>query len=332
ASADVEEAPEAPGWDAETASWKYTSLDDILDGPDELGLLDGANTSIFELKHVSSFADRKSSEAPDEIAQRRPCQDFWRYERFFQQALSILKTKDVLLQRPREGQIKAGSLFVLRGQLCYVDSVLEGRGGVGKNAIRDGKDDGENRRLHCVFDNGTELDILTLSLAKALYMDKHSKFVNMAPNLFSEHVVSVTAKDQPTGFVYVLETLSTAPELAELKARRHLVKIGYSTQPVDKRIAGAEKDQTYLCAPVRKAAEIACYNLNPQKFEHLIHGFLNKQKLAVKLVNARTGKVYEPKEWFTVSVQTAIDVCQHIVDGDISLYRMNNVTGEIVKK
>ena len=64
----------------------------------------------------------------------------------------------------------------------------------------------------------------------------------------------------------------------------------------------------------------------------MIHGFLNKQKLAVKLVNARTGKVYEPKEWFKVSVQTAIDVCRHIVDGDISLYRMNNVTGEIVKK
>nr|MCR5259974.1 GIY-YIG nuclease family protein [Desulfovibrio sp.] len=131
---------------------------------------------------------------------------------------------------------------------------------------------------------------------------------------------------------YVLETLSTAPELAKLTARRHLVKIGYSTQPVDKRIAGAEKDQTYLCAPVRQAAEIAGNNLNLQRFEHLIHGFLNKQKLAVKLVNARTGKVYEPKEWFTASVQTAIDVCRHIVNGDISLYRMNNVTGEIVKK
>nr|MCR5257769.1 GIY-YIG nuclease family protein [Desulfovibrio sp.] len=245
--------------------------------------------------------------------------------RFFQQALSILKTKDVLLQKPLEAHARPGALFILRGQLCYVDSVLEGRSG------KEGHG-GENRRLHCVFDNGTELDLLTFSLMRALYADKHAKFVNMAPNLFSEHVVSVTAKDQPTGFVYVLETLSTAPELAELKARRHLVKIGYSTQPVDKRIAGAEKDQTYLCAPVRKAAEIACYNLNPQKFEHLIHGFLNKQKLAVKLVNARTGKVYEPKEWFTVSFQTAIDVCRHIVDGDISLYRMNNVTGEIVKK
>ncbi len=110
------------------------------------------------------------------------------------------------------------------------------------------------------------------------------------------------------------------------------MKIGYSTQTVDERIAGAEKEQTYLCAPVRKAAEIACFNLDPQKFENLVHAFLNKQRLGIKLVNRHTGKVYEPQEWFIVSVRTAVEVCKHIIAGDIMKYRMNSVTGEIVKK
>ncbi len=301
------------------------TLDDILNGGDPLGLLGGGNPSIFNLEHVASCEDRRAASAPDEIGRQRPCEDFWRYERFFEQALSLLKTKDVLLQRPSETQAKPGALFILRGQLCYVDHVVEGRKG------KDGHG-GENRRLHCVFDNRTEMDILLFSLMRALYADKHAKYVNMTPNLFTERIVSRRDKGQPMGFVYVLETLSTAPELEKLRLRRRLVKIGYSTQPVDKRIAGAEKDQTFLCAPVVKTAEIACYNLDPHRFERLVHAFLYKQRLGVKLKNRYTGTVYEPKEWFTVSPQTAVDVCRHIIDGDILLYRMNNVTGEMVKK
>ncbi len=314
-----EEAPEAP--EAPDA----LTLDDILNSDDPYGLLDGGNTSIFNLEHVASYKERSAAAMPDEIAKRRPCQDFWRYERFFKQASAILNSKAVMRQKPSETQIKPGALFVLRGQLCYVDSVLEGRDGMQGHG-------GDNRRLHVVFDNRTELDMLTLSLAKALYTDKHAKHVNMNPNLFSERVISVKAKGQPTGFIYVLETDSTAPELEKLRLRRQLVKIGYSTQPVNRRIANAEKEQTYLCAPVRKVAEIACYNLNPHTFERLVHAFLYKQKLNVKLINRHTGRVYEPKEWFTINAQTAVDICKHIVAGDIAKYRMNDVTCELIYK
>ena len=64
----------------------------------------------------------------------------------------------------------------------------------------------------------------------------------------------------------------------------------------------------------------------------MIHAFLNKQRLNIKLINTITGIAYEPKEWFTVSAQTALEVCKHIIDGDIQYYRMNNTTGQIIKK
>ena len=109
------------------------------------------------------------------------------------------------------------------------------------------------------------------------------------------------------------------------------MKIGYSTQTVQERIKYAEKSSTYLEAPVKVLAEIACYNLNSQKFEHLVHAFLHCQKLNMTFIDSK-GKAYHPDEWFTVDCQTAVEVCQRIIDGTITRYRMDNTTGKMVKK
>jgi hypothetical protein len=45
-----------------------------------------------------------------------------------------------------------------------------------------------------------------------------------------------------------------------------------------------------------------------------------------------SGKPYHPEEWFSVSVETAVEVCNRIIDGTIVQYRMDNTTGVIVKK
>ena len=173
-----------------------------------------------------------------------------------------------------------------------------------------------------------ETDILKLSLAKALYNDENGRRVLPDPEKFAERFSGITHKDKATGCIYILASETKAPELAEFKRQGRLVKIGYSSQSVEERIKGAEEDPTYLEAPVRILASLDCYNLNPQKVEHLIHAFLSKQRINMTLISSK-GKPYHPTEWFAVDRDTAITVAQHIVQGDIMKYRMDNTTGKI---
>ena len=53
------------------------------------------------------------------------------------------------------------------------------------------------------------------------------------------------------------------------------------------RIKNAENDPTYLEAPVKVLATLDCYNLNPQKVEHLIHAFLAKQRVNMTLISSK---------------------------------------------
>ena len=135
----------------------------------------------------------------------------------------------------------------------------------------------------------------------------------------------------PTGYIYILNSESSAPELSSLKQAGLLVKIGYSTQDVHERIKNAENEPTYLEAPVKLMASIACYNLNPQKFEHLIHAFLHKHRITMTLIG-KNGNLYHPQEWFSVDWQTALEICQRIIDGSIVNYRMDDTTGKVVAK
>ncbi len=299
---------------------EVSSLDDIF-ASDTLGLLDDIDTSIFKMEHVAAPKDK---DTPDEIAQRKPCADFYNYQRFFEDMHKLLNTNAVIVKDTiREADVREGHAFIVNGMMCYVDKIL-------KTGIitTDGRD---NPRYRVVFDNGTETNLLRYSLVKALSYDPHSKYIDTDLNLFSDGSIKITRKDRPTGFVYVLGTDSKAPELATLKASKKLVKIGYSTQPVEKRISNAEKESTYLFAPVRILGKIDCFNLNPHSFEQLIHAFLADQRLNMTLKDA-SGHSYRPEEWFTVDAKTALEICQRIIDGTIVQYRMDNVSGKIVKR
>ena len=222
----------------------------------------------------------------------------------------------------QESDAKVGQVFILNGLLCLVDSIIKEDTGESKR---------ENPRLRVIFENGTEIDLLKRSLTRALYKDKHGRRVNFDPNLFANGSISISHKDKPTGYVYILSSETKAPALAQLKAAGKLVKIGYSTQDVHERIKNASKDPTYLEAPVNILASIQCFNLNPQKFENLIHAFLHKQRLGMTLISSK-GKAYKPEEWFAVDMNTAVEVCKHIIDGTITQYRMDNTSGKIVQK
>lgn len=287
-----------------------TSLEDIFaDDDDEL--LNFDEPDIFSITHVS--VDRKKQ--PDEIAQRQPCPDFQRFEPLFLQLRGGLKNGIFSLERfTHKLKISEGDFFVLNGVVGYVH-------GAGEH-LREYST--YNARLHLIFENGTEMNMLYQSLTHGLVRDKEGRKVQLNGQKLIPSDVSV-----PSGLVYILATKSKDPALIPYK--QNLYKIGFTETTVEQRIKNAEKDRTFLEAPVRIVATSQCFNLNAQKLEALVHGFLATRRLNITL-KSHTGQVYTPKEWFNVPLTTAQAVIQYIVDGTISQYRLDNTTGKIVAK
>ncbi|EGR3970598.1 GIY-YIG nuclease family protein [Aeromonas caviae] len=319
ADADVVEAQsvesvEKPGTD--TAAENVTSLDDIF-ASEAFSDIDLGDSELFEPVHVAFISDR---EAPDEVAQRRVCEDFYAFESTFKSLHEGLKSGDVQTARFQQAsQVQPGDAFILEGVLCLIDEVGEYR------------EDGEGRydpRLRVIFENGTESNHLLRSLAKRLYTDETGRRIIRDADSVVDAFNNVTHRDKRAGQIYFVTTKSENPDL---KGIPNLVKIGYTEQTVEERTKKAERDTAFLEAPVKILASMECYNLNPSKFETLIHGFLHAQRLKMTLIG-KDGKAYHPKEWFSVPLDTAREVVKRIIDGSIVHYRIDNTTGRLVKK
>ena len=293
-----------------------SSLDDILNSS-TFALLNGGDSGIFDIKNVPDLKDRQS---PEEIAERKPCIDFYKFERRFSEMFEKIKLRTAEMTRfSKSEQIRQGDFYILKGMLCYVAEVGEERY------------DTEGRfdpRLRLIFDNRTESNMLLRSLSKRLWEDKSGKRIIPEADLVVEAFNNIGADDKPTGQVYFVTSLSENPML---KAVPNLLKIGYTEKTVEDRTRNAEKDTTFLEAPVRILGAFDCYNLNPNKFETLVHGVLHAQRLQMTFTG-NDGKTYHPKEWFSVDLETAKQVVQRIIDGSIVNYRMNNTTGKLVSK
>lgn len=287
-----------------------TSLDDIF-ADDDLGLLDFDAPDIFSMQHVP----REKKALPDEIAQRQPCPDFARFSPLFETVKTGLQSGEFSLVRYRnEHGFQVGDFFILNGVMGYVHSAGE----------RLEQYERYNARLHLVFDNGTELHMLYQSLTQGLIRDKEGRKVMLGDKLLLPNDAPI-----PSGFVYVLATKSTDPVLMPFK--QNLYKIGFTEGTVEDRLKHAEKDKTFLQAPVRIITTFQCFNMNTHKLETLVHGFLAKQRLDITLKGI-DGTSYAPREWFHTPLATVLEVIKYILDGTISQYRMDNTTGKIVAK
>lgn len=129
-----------------------------------------------------------------------------------------------------------------------------------------------NARLHLVFENGTESDMLLRSLATELYKDETGRRILAKSDKELDELLNITRDDKKSGYIYILKSLSNEPEISSVN---NLYKIGYSTTPVMQRIANAEKEPTYLMASVQLVSEFECYNMRTHKFEGLLHTFLD---------------------------------------------------------
>ncbi|TWU21736.1 hypothetical protein Pla52o_39230 [Novipirellula galeiformis] len=302
------------------SSIEINSVEDIL-ADDVLGLLDPNNVEaiaadIFTLKNVSKQAAKQ-----DHVAKRKPCNEFDQFEPLFKQANSDLKSgvkKTVPFKSER--QIRPETIFILQGMMVYV----AGRGKWEKKGFGN-----FNARLYCVFDNGTESNMLLRSLAAAFWKDENSRQIvaHDQPDLLDEKL-KVNSEDEPTGYVYVLRSLSEDPNIQEID---NLFKIGFSTQPVKTRIQNAAQEPTYLMADVQVAMECEVYNANPQKLEKLLHRFFGNACLNLDVFGI-TSKRYTPREWFVIPLHTIEAAIEMLVNGEIVKYRYDAESEEIVPR
>lgn len=289
---------------------KPTSIDEILNDP-LLDSLEAGTPDIFTLKHIPLAKD---VEAPDYVAQRKPCKDFAVFEEQFQDCQMELKAeKRRLLPFANEQQIEVGKFYVLRGILLLVSEV-------GQRVEKNGK---WNARLRCIFENGTESDMLLRSLASELYKDGR-RVTELDEKALAGMLV--TEDDKAAGFIYVLRSLSEHPDI---KAVPNLYKIGLARRSIESRIQNAANEPTYLMAPVALVSTFQCYNVNLPKLENLLHRFFDYAAAKVQVTDAQ-GNYHTPKEWFSVPIETIETAVRLLISGEIVNYRYDAASGQVM--
>ena len=152
--------------DAAVPSPEPASVEDILNDP--ILAVDSQDVrSLFNLRHVTA---RTEPTLPDFIAQRQPCRDFAGFQSKFEACQEDLSAgRRQLLPFVKQQRIEVGKFFTLRGVLLMVASVEEASDR--KTSPRRGQRPTSNPRLRCIFENGTESDMLERSLEASLYKD-----------------------------------------------------------------------------------------------------------------------------------------------------------------
>ena len=259
--------------------------------------------AITELTHVRSTAEKK---AVDEVAAREKCDDFAAFKPLFEQVQKELDSK-LRETRPFEmkAEIEKGRFFIVSGQKAYVAEK-------GETITNDqGRTDA---RLRVIFDNGTESNMLMRSLQRALNKDEAGRRITdpSAGPLFSDQTMD---GDEASGTIYVLRSKSEHPLVA---ANRELIhKIGVTNLSVEKRIAGAHLQPTFLMANVEVVATYELYNINRTKLEKLIHRIFEPARLNINIMD-RFGRPVTPREWFMVPMYAIKDAVEKIKEGTIS--------------
>lgn len=287
------------------------NIDTVSDifADDDLDLLSIEDSSILNIKNVPEIRQDRSD--PDFVAQREVSADFDQYEHLFEQVQRELKDGTKKLTTFVESEMKQGDFFVLSGVLIYLEKIDDPYRGNSQKI---------NRRTRCIYENGTESNVLLRSLGKRLSDAGYAIKDN-------SEVINIEDGDSETGYIYVLKSLSDNPRIATTK---NLFKIGFSTTSVEKRVKNAKQDPTYLMAPVSIVATYRCFNMNPQRFERLIHRFFSDSCLDIEITD-NDGKNYTPKEWFIAPIIVIGNVIELIIKGEIVNYSYDKATESIVK-
>ncbi len=298
------------------------SVDDILEN-DVLGLLDDGPDNIFDLKNIPKKKDKT-----DFVARRKPCKNFKDYEAKFKEIQKDLSEGKRKLIHYKESHLKEDRYYILDGILVYLEKIEDVK-------IREFNDKTQGKRkrldsrIRCIFENGLESNMYLRSLGKELY-NNGSTVIHTneeAFKEFNEGFSSITQDDKATGNIYVLSSLSERPEIQSIK---DLYKIGYCTTSVEKRVENSENETTFLMAPVRIVSSYKTFNLNPQKFEDLIHQVFSMRCLDIKIAD-KDGNLKKPKEWYIVPIKVIEQVIELIINKQIQNYKFDHIQNRIIK-
>lgn len=291
------------------------SIEDIFNN-DSLNIFDDIDDDIFNVENLP-----KRTTMPDYVASRKVCKDFGEFEQLLKDCQLDLKEGRRKLKPFKNGQqVEEGHFFILKGVLLYVDKV-------GEFTVENGV---KNARLRCIFENGTESDMLMRSLGAELYKDGRrvtESDINIKKELF-EKFNNITEEDKESGYIYVLKSKG---EDEKIRAISNLYKIGFATTSVEERIKNAENEPTYLMAPVKVMASFKCYNMNVSKLENLLHNFFGQACLEIEVID-KEGNSHRPREWFIAPLNVIEEAIKLIINGQIVNYTYNNESQSIVYK
>jgi hypothetical protein len=275
-----------------------------------------AAEDIFTLKHVPYNTERASA---DFIARRKPCKNFAQYESLFKQCQTDLKSGRRKLETFSENKLEEKTYFIVNGVLGYLEKIYD--------LTKDPKHSKLDGRTYCIFENGTESNLLFRSLGKLLYDNGHivSSTQEEADLKFNQGLnqqAHINDDDEHMGYIYVVKSKSNDAKISKIN---NLHKIGYCIGSIEDRIKNAANDPTFLLAPVEIVASYKCYNLNPQKLEAILHRIFKTHCLNID-VSGTDGKGYNPREWFILPSNIINQAINLIITEQITKYHYNSVT------
>ena len=290
---------------------------DIDDLAAELtGVADADDITV--LRHVRTSAEKR---AADEVADRKPCEDFETFRPLFERVQGEVKTGMRQSQPIEAGRraIEAGNFFVLDGLTLYVAEVGE------PLKTTAGEVD---RRLRLIFSNGTESNLLLRSLQRAFYNDPAARRLVSPESGQLSFGGELESDDVESGTIYVLRSLSEHPYVAQHRDVIH--KVGVTGGRVETRIANAENEATYLLAKVEVVATYRLAGINRTRMENVFHRLFAPARLNVT-INDRFGHPVLPEEWFLVPLFVIDEAVERIKDGSITAYIYDPSTARLVK-
>ncbi len=281
----------------------------------ELGI-EAAPEGITDLRHVRSTAEKRAAE---EIANREVCKEFEQFKPLFEKVKNELKS-GVRQSRPFKtramDEIQQGAFFIVGGQIAFVADV--GEEFTTQYERRDS-------RLHVIYDNGTESNVLLRSLQRALHRDEAARFI---PNLDAGPLFAseIEEGDEASGTIYVLRSKSVNPMVAANREILH--KIGVTGGSVERRIDNAKLDPTFLLADVEIVATYKLSNINRTRLENLIHRIFDSARLKIEIKD-RFGNPVIPREWYLVPLFVIDEAVNRIKDGTIMGYQYDPSTASL---
>jgi hypothetical protein len=302
---------------------EINSIDDILED-DSLDILGGDSEGLFDFKHTPKEYDRAKA---DFVARRKSCKNFDKYEQIFKDIQKDLVNGKRKLIEFKEDNLREGNFYVHSGILMLLENInisqSEQSFSTGARVRKDG-------RTRCIFENGTESNMLYRSLAKILYINGRvvTQNIDKVNEDFKEKFSNIAKEDEVAGYIYVLKSKSKNEHIVSI---RNLFKIGYTKTDVQERIKNAEKEPTYLMAPVSIQGAWKCYNINPQKLEHLLHNFFGKSCLELDIFD-ENGRRHTPREWFIAPIEVIEQAIELIINGKIVNYKFDAENMTIVNK